>query len=48
MKKNNFYKVLALSETHCRADQPGVLEPIQGYKSWHTERSGADKGVKNI
>ena len=37
-------QVLALSETHCRADHPAVLAPIESYKAWHTERSGADKG----
>ena len=37
-------QVLALSETHMRADQPTVLEPIEGYKTWSTERQGNDKG----
>lgn len=36
--------MLALSETHCRADQPSVLPPIPGYTIFNTERSGADKG----
>ena len=37
-------QVLALSKTHMRADQPTVLEPIAGYKTWSTERQGNDKG----
>ena len=37
--------MLALSETHCRADQPNILDPPDGYNAWHSERSGADKGV---
>ena len=36
--------MLALSETHGRADQPSVLPHLDGYKVFNTERSGADKG----
>jgi hypothetical protein len=35
---------LALSETHCRADKPDVLSPIENYTTWNTERAGSDKG----
>ena len=35
---------MALSETFGRADVPAVLNPINGYAAWHTDRSGADKG----
>ena len=38
------HKVLALSETYGRADQPSNLGPIPGYTTWNTERSGPDKG----
>ena len=34
---------MALSETHGRADQPALMEPIPGYKTWDMERSGNDK-----
>ena len=36
--------MLALSETHCRADQPAERPSIDGYAIFNTERSGADKG----
>ena len=39
-----FNKVLALSETFHRSDQPTQFDPIEGYKSWKTERGGNDKG----
>ena len=38
------YQVLALSETHARSDKPSVLDPINGYKTWNTDRGGSDKG----
>ena len=38
------FKVLALSETFSRADQPNDLPPYDGYSTWNTERSGSDKG----
>ena len=34
----------ALSETHFRADVPRSRYDIAGYRSWHTDRSGQDKG----
>ena len=37
-------KVMALSETFGRSDQPSQLEPLSGYKMWNTERGGSDKG----
>ena len=36
--------MLALSETHGRSDKPEVMEPLQGYKTWSTNRGGQDKG----
>ena len=42
--KLNFMQILALSETHGRADKPSILEPIEGFNTWNTERSGSDKG----
>ena len=33
-----------MSETHCRADKPAVLSPIENYTAWNTERAGSDKG----
>ena len=35
---------MALSETFGRSDQPCQLDPVPGYKVWHTERGGSDKG----
>ena len=35
---------MALSETFGRSDQPSQLDPVTGYKVWHTERGGSDKG----
>ena len=38
------FKVLALSETFGRSDQPWTLPSIPGYLSWRVERGGGDKG----
>ena len=46
MTKNNpgIIQVLAVSETHGRADQRQDTVELDGFKSWRTERSGSDKG----
>ena len=36
--------MLALSETFGRSDKPQIMEPINGYASWHTNLGGSDKG----
>ena len=36
--------MLGLSETFGRADQPTIMDPIDGYSAWHAERSGSEKG----
>ena len=37
-------QVLALSETFGRSDQPPVMDPIPGFKTFTCERGGGDKG----